>query len=85
MKSVLITGGSGSFGNAFVRRLLADGVAERIVVYSRDEQKQDAMAHAFADHPGFSRLRFFIGDVRDCDRLVSGYAWHFYCYSCGCA
>ena len=69
MKSVLITGGSGSFGNAFVRRLLADGVAERIVVYSRDEQKQDAMAHALADHPRFATLRFFIGDVRDCDRL----------------
>lgn len=69
MKSVLITGGSGSFGNAFVRRLLADGVAERIVIYSRDEQKQDAMAYALADHPRFATLRFFIGDVRDCDRL----------------
>jgi UDP-N-acetylglucosamine 4,6-dehydratase len=69
MKSVLITGGSGSFGNAFVRRLLADAVAERIVVYSRDEQKQEQMAHSLSDHPRFSRLRFFIGDVRDCDRL----------------
>lgn len=69
MKSVLITGGSGSFGNAFVRRLL-EAEAKRIVVYSRDEQKQEAMAqslNATGDHP---TIRFFIGDVRDVDRLT---------------
>jgi UDP-N-acetylglucosamine 4,6-dehydratase len=68
MKSVLISGGSGSFGNAFVRRLL-DGNTERIVIYSRDEQKQNSMSLALAGHSHFDRCRFFIGDVRDCDRL----------------
>lgn len=69
MKSVLITGGSGSFGNAFVRRLLEGEGVERVVIYSRDEQKQDSMARDLAVHPRFGVLRFFIGDVRDCDRL----------------
>ena len=69
MKSVLITGGSGSFGNAFVRRLLETD-SERVVIYSRDEQKQETMAHALAGHPRFDSLRFFIGDIRDIDRLT---------------
>lgn len=73
MKNVLITGGSGSFGNAFVRRLLETD-AERIVIYSRDEQKQDSMARDLSVHPRFGILRFFIGDIRDCDRL--GLALH---------
>lgn len=68
-KSLLITGGSGSFGQAFVARLLRDfpGIG-RIVVFSRDELKQFEMAHRFpaSKHP---QLRFFIGDVRDRDRL----------------
>lgn len=68
MKSVLITGGSGSFGNAFVRHLL-EGDSERIVIYSRDEQNQNDMALALAGHHRFDCLRFFIGDVRDVDRL----------------
>lgn len=74
MKSVLITGGSGSFGNAFVRRLLEKSDAERIVIYSRDEQKQNDMDHNLAGHPRYSCLRFFIGDVRDIDRLE--FAFH---------
>jgi UDP-N-acetylglucosamine 4,6-dehydratase len=71
MNNILITGGTGSFGNAFVERLLTKGhgfinwVPERIVVYSRDEHKQEAMARRFPDE----RMRFFIGDVRDQDRL----------------
>ena len=69
--SILITGGTGSFGRSFVRRLLSDVVPRRIVVFSRDEQKQETMAHELrAEFPGpFDRLRFFIGDVRDKDRL----------------
>lgn len=63
-KSVLVTGGTGSFGNVFVERALAAG-ASRVAVLSRDEQKQDAMAKRLP-HPN---LRFFIGDVRDRDRL----------------
>ena len=62
---VLITGGTGSFGQAFVKRLLADKEVERVVVYSRDELKQSDMAKGFTD----PRLRFFIGDVRDQPRL----------------
>ena len=65
MKSVLVTGGTGSFGRAFIRRLLRDAEVTRIVVFSRDELKQTEMAHEFRD----PRLRFFIGDVRDRDRL----------------
>lgn len=60
----LITGGTGSLGHALVRRYVALG-AERIVVYSRDEYKQSQMAERFSD----PSLRFFIGDVRDRDRL----------------
>src|SRR5262249_43468049 len=69
--SMLVTGGSGSFGSGFVRRLLMGVPPRRLVVFSRDEQKQQAMAQAlqgeFPDH--FDRMRFFIGDVRDQSRL----------------
>lgn len=65
MKSVLITGGTGSFGRAFTKFLLADPTIKRIVVYSRGEHAQEEMAREFTD----PRLRFFIGDVRDRHRL----------------
>jgi UDP-N-acetylglucosamine 4,6-dehydratase len=65
MNSVLVTGGTGSFGRAFVRRLLDASKVERIVVFSRDELKQTEMEREFSDE----RLRFFIGDVRDASRL----------------
>jgi UDP-N-acetylglucosamine 4,6-dehydratase len=64
VKSVLITGGTGAFGRAFAKRLLALSV-ERVAILSRDEHKQAEMAAGFNDE----RLRFFIGDVRDRDRL----------------
>ena len=69
--SVLVTGGTGSFGRAFVRCLMADGMPRRLVVFSRDEQKQETMARDLkAEFPQFAdRLRFFIGDVRDVSRL----------------
>ncbi len=63
---ILLTGGTGSFGQAFVRRVLADRKDCTIRVYSRDELKQYEMARAFGQDP---RLRFFIGDVRDRSRL----------------
>jgi UDP-N-acetylglucosamine 4,6-dehydratase len=68
-KRILITGGTGSFGKAFVRRVLQmTPDIERLVVFSRDELKQYEMATEFDEraHPG---LRFFIGDVRDADRV----------------
>ncbi len=66
MNQILVTGGTGSFGRAFVRRMLGEHDPERIVVYSRDELKQYEMAGEFSD----PRLRFFIGNVRDRDRLM---------------
>ncbi len=65
-KSILVTGGTGSFGNAFVPMTLARFRPRRIIVYSRDEMKQWEMAKRFA---GDDRVRFFIGDVRDRERL----------------
>ena len=70
--SFLVTGGTGSFGHAFVHRLLAGtNPPRRIVVFSRDEQKQESMAREMriAYPQLFDRLRFFIGDVRDGSRL----------------
>ena len=66
-RSILVTGGTGSFGQAFVRTLLDQHPEiERIVVYSRDELKQYEMAQKVGDLPA---LRFFIGDIRDEARL----------------
>ncbi|MDF2384376.1 UDP-N-acetylglucosamine 4,6-dehydratase (inverting) [Nostoc ellipsosporum NOK] len=65
-KSILVTGGTGSFGNAFVPMTLAKYNPRRIIIYSRDEMKQWDMAKKFADD---DRVRFFIGDVRDRERL----------------
>jgi len=68
-KSILITGGTGSFGKAFVRTVLARTPdIRRLVIYSRDELKQYEMAQMFPEkrYPG---LRFFIGDIRDEARL----------------
>lgn len=64
--SILITGGTGSFGHAFVPWTLARLNPAKVVVYSRDEMKQWEMAKKFQGDP---RVRFFIGDVRDRDRL----------------
>lgn len=66
-RQILLTGGTGSFGRAFVRRLLADGEDVTIRIYSRDELKQYEMTREFGNDP---RLRFCIGDVRDRDRLA---------------
>jgi len=71
--SILITGGTGSFGNALVNRLLSGPTPpRRLVVFSRDEQKQDTMARELRARYSpeiFERMRFFIGDVRDMSRL----------------
>jgi UDP-N-acetylglucosamine 4,6-dehydratase/5-epimerase len=63
--NILITGGTGSFGHAFVRMTLEKYSPKRLVILSRDEMKQWEMAKLFND----DRVRFFIGDVRDKDRL----------------
>ena len=64
--SILITGGTGSFGNTFVPMTLARYNPRKIIIFSRDEMKQWEMAKKYQ---GDSRVRFFIGDVRDKDRL----------------
>jgi UDP-N-acetylglucosamine 4,6-dehydratase len=66
--SVLITGGTGSFGQAFVRHVLTTGAPKRLIVFSRDEQKQFDMQHELPMKT-YPALRYFIGDVRDRDRL----------------
>ncbi|WP_394558660.1 UDP-N-acetylglucosamine 4,6-dehydratase (inverting) [Aquipseudomonas alcaligenes] len=64
--SILVTGGTGSFGNTFVPMVLAKYNPRRVIIYSRDEMKQWEMAKLFQGDP---RIRFFIGDVRDKERL----------------
>jgi len=68
-KSILITGGTGSLGKALTKRILANwpGV-KRLVIFSRDEQKQFEMAQDYPENK-YPQIRFFIGDVRDHDRL----------------
>ncbi|MFN8542680.1 MAG: UDP-N-acetylglucosamine 4,6-dehydratase (inverting) [Candidatus Binatia bacterium] len=65
-RSILITGGTGSFGRRFVDHVLAHHRPRRLIVFSRDELKQSEMREALGEHPS---LRFFLGDVRDRDRL----------------
>jgi len=65
-QSVLVTGGTGSFGKKFVEVMLRDHRPERLVIFSRDELKQHEMQASGFDHPC---LRYFIGDVRDAQRL----------------
>ena len=63
-KTVLVTGGTGSFGKMFIKKVLKTNV-KKVIVFSRDELKQYEMAQNCKD----KRLRFFIGDVRDKERL----------------
>src|SRR5260221_14792986 len=65
-ESILVTGGTGSFGKKFVEIMLRDYQPQRLVIFSRDELKQHEMRTSGFDHPS---LRYFIGDVRDVERL----------------
>jgi UDP-N-acetylglucosamine 4,6-dehydratase len=67
-KVILVTGGTGSFGTAFVRYLLSRYKPRKVIVFSRDEFRQYEMAQALGSETSHV-IRFFIGDVRDCDRL----------------
>lgn len=67
-KSILITGGTGSFGKQFIRTLLDNHKPAKVIVFSRDELKQFEMAQEFSQKE-LKILRFFIGDVRDAERL----------------
>jgi UDP-N-acetylglucosamine 4,6-dehydratase/5-epimerase len=65
-KVVLVTGGTGSFGKKFIEVVLKEYTPAKLIVFSRDEQKQHEMRQAGFDHPN---LRYFIGDIRDYQRL----------------
>lgn len=69
-RTVLVTGGTGSFGKRFTRTLLDATGVRKLIVFSRDELKQFEMQQAF---PGEARIRFFIGDVRDYQRLYRAF------------
>ena len=70
-KSIRITGGTGSFGKAFTSYVLEHYNPRKIIIYSRDEFKQFIMQNEFREHA--SKLRFFIGDVRDRERLARAF------------
>ncbi|MEE1305124.1 MAG: UDP-N-acetylglucosamine 4,6-dehydratase (inverting) [Agathobacter sp.] len=72
-KVVLVTGGTGSFGHQFVSYVLKHYEPKKIIIYSRDEFKQFLMKNEYKDHPHADKLRFFIGDVRDKDRLYRAF------------
>ena len=67
-KSILVTGGTGSFGHAFVQEVVERFEPEKLIIFSRDELKQFEMAQKFPDQK-HKFLRYFIGDVRDVERL----------------
>ena len=68
-KSILITGGTGSLGQALVKHILSTSPkVKKIIIYSRDEQKQFVMAQTYPVEK-YPQIRFFIGDVRDLSRL----------------
>ena len=66
-KKILITGGTGSFGKKFIETLLKNSSPSRVVIYSRDEQKQYQLEKKLKS----SKIRFFVGDVRDKNRILS--------------
>lgn len=70
-KSILITGGTGSFGKAFTKYVLENYDPKKVIIFSRDEFKQFMMKNEFEKYAG--KLRFFIGDVRDKERLMRAF------------
>lgn len=64
-KTILVTGGTGTFGRAFVKKLLAISEIKKIIIFSRDEFKQSVMQNEIKD----GRMRYFLGDIRDFPRL----------------
>jgi UDP-N-acetylglucosamine 4,6-dehydratase len=71
MKSVLVTGATGTFGRAFIKERLTHKSGFRIVVYSRDEQKQEELERELSGQSGAESVRYVLGDVRDANRLQS--------------
>lgn len=72
-KTILITGGTGSFGKKFLEMIFERYNPNKVIIYSRDEYKQSVMKAEYANKVDMSRVRFFIGDVRDKDRLFRAF------------
>lgn len=68
-KTILITGGTGSFGKKFLEMIFENYNPQKVIIYSRDEYKQSVMRTEYADKIDMSKVRFFIGDVRDKERM----------------
>lgn len=73
-KIILITGGTGSFGKKFLEMIFERYNPKKVIIYSRDEYKQSVMKVDYTDKVDMSRVRFFIGDVRDKERLYRAFA-----------
>ena len=72
-KTVLVTGGTGSFGKRYIKKLLNDYSCKKIIIFSRDELKQFEMREELSTHSKSKSLRFFLGDIRDKDRLTRAF------------
>jgi UDP-N-acetylglucosamine 4,6-dehydratase (inverting) len=72
-KTILITGGTGSFGKKFLEMIFAEYNPKKVIIYSRDEFKQSIMKEEYSNKVDMSKVRFFIGDVRDKDRLYRAF------------
>ncbi len=72
-KVILITGGTGSFGKKFLEMIFQKYNPKKVIIYSRDEYKQSVMQTEYKDKIDMSKVRFFIGDVRDKDRLYRAF------------
>ena len=72
-KTILVTGGTGSFGHQFISYVLNNYDPKKIIIYSRDEFKQFIMQNEYKNHPKANKLRFFIGDIRDKERLYRAF------------
>ena len=72
-KTILITGGTGSFGKKFLEMIFERYQPRKVIIYSRDEFKQSVMQGDYQDKVDMSRVRFFIGDVRDRERLYRAF------------
>ncbi len=70
-KTILVTGGTGSFGKKFVKKLLNSFKCKKIIIFSRDELKQFELREALSQHKRSKSLRFFLGDIRDKSRLLT--------------
>ena len=68
-KTVLVTGGTGSFGQKFSEKILKEFAIKKLIIFSRDEMKQYEMKKKFSKLKLDKKIRYFIGDVRDYDRI----------------